>query len=109
MRYRLTPINTRPWLLNGLSLRLIESHYENHYGGALRRLNAITAQLESLDFDKTPGYVVNSLKREELIALNSTLLHELLLRQHGLRRWTADRAARPGTQPRLRIGGPLAQ
>ena len=77
MRYQLTPINTRPWLLNGLSLRLIESHYENHYGGALRRLNAITEQLESLDFDTTPGYVVNSLKREELIALNSTLLHEL--------------------------------
>src|SRR6267378_2212494 len=77
MRYELTPINTRLWLLNGLSLRLIESHYENHYGGALRRLNAITEQLESLDFDKTPGFMVNSLKREELIALNSTLLHEL--------------------------------
>ena len=77
MRYQLTPIPTRPWLLNGLSLRLIESHYENHYGGALRRLNAITEQLESLDFDNTPGYVVNSLKREQLIALNSTLLHEL--------------------------------
>src|SRR6266849_4251016 len=76
MRYQLTPINTRPWLLNGLSLRLIESHYENHYGGALRRLNAITEQLESLDFDSTPGHLVNSLKREELIALNSTLLHE---------------------------------
>src|SRR5207244_100683 len=40
MRYQLTPIFTRPWLLNGLSRRLIESHYENHYGGALRRLNA---------------------------------------------------------------------
>src|SRR5216684_2245959 len=77
MRYQLTPINTRPWLLNGLSLRLIESHYENHYGGALRRLNAITEQLESLDFDKTPGFMVNGLKREQLIALNSTLLHEL--------------------------------
>src|SRR5882724_10340566 len=77
MRYQLTPIYTRPWLLNGLSLRLIESHYENHYGGALRRLNAITEQLESIDFEKTPAYVVNSLKREELIALNSTLLHEL--------------------------------
>jgi hypothetical protein len=50
MRYHLTLINTRPWLLNGLSLRLIESHYENHYGGALRRLNAITEQLETLDF-----------------------------------------------------------
>src|SRR5262245_38103537 len=77
MRYQLTPIGTRPWLLNGLSLRLIESHYENHYGGALRRLNAITDQLESLDFDRTPAYVVNGLKREQLIALNSTLLHEL--------------------------------
>src|SRR6202521_6298044 len=77
MRYQLAPISTRPWLLNGLSLRLIESHYENHYGGALRRLNAITEQMDSLDFDNTAGYVVNSLKREQLIALNSTLLHEL--------------------------------
>jgi Fe-Mn family superoxide dismutase len=77
MRYQLKPIFCRPWLLNGLSLKLIESHYENNYGGALRRLNAITEQLESLDFAKTPGYVVNGLKREELVALNSTLLHEL--------------------------------
>jgi Fe-Mn family superoxide dismutase len=77
MRYQLTPIFCRPWLLNGLSLKLIESHYENNYGGALRRLNAITEQLESLDFAKTPGYVVNGLKREELVALNSTLLHEI--------------------------------
>lgn len=77
MRYRLTPIHCRPWLLNSLSIKLIESHYENNYGGALRRLNAITQKLESLDFDKTPGYVLNGLKREELIALNSTLLHEL--------------------------------
>src|SRR5213594_3714230 len=77
MRYQLKPIFCRPWLLNGLSLKLIESHYENNYGGALRRLNAITEQLEALDFSKAPGYVVNGLKREELIALNSTLLHEL--------------------------------
>jgi Fe-Mn family superoxide dismutase len=77
MRYQLTPIHARPWLLNGVSLRLIESHYENHYGGALRRLNAITEQLEALDFDTAPGHLVNSLKREQLIALNSTLLHEL--------------------------------
>jgi Fe-Mn family superoxide dismutase len=77
MRYQLSPISCRPWLLNGLSQRLIESHYENNYGGALRRLNAITEKLESLDFGATPGYVLNGLKREELIALNSTLLHEL--------------------------------
>jgi Fe-Mn family superoxide dismutase len=77
MRYQLTPIHCRPWLLNGLSVKLIESHYENIYGGALRRLNAITKELESLDFENTPGHVINGLKREELIALNSTLLHEL--------------------------------
>jgi len=77
VRYSLKPIFCRPWTLNGLSLKLIESHYENNYGGALRRLNAITAQLESLDFAKTPGHVLNGLKREELVALNSTLLHEL--------------------------------
>ncbi len=77
MRYQLTPIHCRPWTINGLTLKLIESHYENNYGGAMRRLNAISEQLETLDFGKTPGYLINSLKREELIALNSTLLHEL--------------------------------
>ncbi len=84
MRYKLAPIFCRPWLLNGLSTRLLESHYENNYGGALRRLNAITEKLQSLDFAKTPGYVINGLKREELIALNSTLLHELYFASLGV-------------------------
>src|SRR5262252_1913633 len=77
MRYHITPIHCRTWLLNALSFKLIESHYENHYGGALRRLNAITAQLAALDVETTPSYVLNGLKREELRALNATLLHEL--------------------------------
>src|SRR5262252_8409467 len=77
MRYSLKQIHCRPWTLSYLSIKLIESHYENDYGGALRRLNAITKQLESLDFAGTPGHVLNALKREELVALNSTLLHEL--------------------------------
>jgi Fe-Mn family superoxide dismutase len=83
MRYHLKQIHCRPWLLGGFSLQLIESHYENNYGGALRRLNAISAQLESLDFAKTPGHVINGLKREELVALNSTLLHELYFASMG--------------------------
>ena len=77
MHYPLKQIFCRPWTLSGLSLPLIESHYENNYGGAMRRLNAITAQLESLDPAKTPGFTLASLKREQLVALNSTLLHEL--------------------------------
>src|SRR5476649_2933268 len=83
MRYQLTPIHCRPWTLNALSFKLIESHYENHYGGALRRLNAISEQLEALDFEKTPGYVLSGLKRDELTALNSTLLHELYFASMG--------------------------
>ena len=77
MRYQLAPIACRPWLLSGLSRKLIESHYENNYGGAVRRLNAIAEQLASLDYATAPANVVNGLKREELVALNSSLLHEL--------------------------------
>jgi len=77
MRYRIAPLFCRPWTLNGISPRLIESHYENNYGGALNRLNAITAELEALDPATTPAAVIHRLKRDEMIALNSTLLHEL--------------------------------
>jgi Fe-Mn family superoxide dismutase len=64
-------------LLNGLSLKLIESHFEHNYGGALRRLNEITEQLEAIDPAKVPRHVFNGLKRDQLNALNSTVLHEL--------------------------------
>jgi Fe-Mn family superoxide dismutase len=83
MKYELKQIFCRPWTLNGFSLPLIESHYENNYGGALRRLNSITAQLEALDWANAPTHVINGLKREELIALNSTLLHELYFASMG--------------------------
>src|SRR6195256_5101363 len=83
MRYKLKPFQCRPWTLSYLSVKLIESHYENNYGGALRRLNAITEKLESLDWANTPGYVINGLKREELVALNSMLLHELYFASMG--------------------------
>ena len=47
MRYQLAPLHCRPWTLNGISARLIESHYENNYGGALNRLNAISRRLSA--------------------------------------------------------------
>jgi Fe-Mn family superoxide dismutase len=43
----------------------------------VKRLSAITAQLESLEFVAAPVFVINGLKREELIASNSMILHEL--------------------------------
>jgi Fe-Mn family superoxide dismutase len=70
-------LSFKPSRLRGLSLRLIASHYENNYGGAVRRLNAIRAQLGALDVAAAPGFVLNGLKRKELIAANSADLHEL--------------------------------
>jgi Fe-Mn family superoxide dismutase len=53
------------------------SHYENNYGGAVKRLNLIDEQLASLDYAKAANFLVNGLKREQLIAMNSMILHEL--------------------------------
>jgi Fe-Mn family superoxide dismutase len=77
MRYHIAPLFCRPWTLNGITPRLIESHYENNYGGALHRLNAVTEELEALDPATAPAHVVSRLKQEEMATLNSTLLHEL--------------------------------
>ena len=77
MAYEMKPLSCNPSKLKGLSEKLIVSHFENNYAGAVKRLNAITAQLEALDFASAPVFVINGLKREELIASNSMILHEL--------------------------------
>lgn len=76
MNQEISPIPVRPWTLNGLSERLIVSHYENNYGGAVRALNAVRSDLAALDVG-APGYRLRGLKREELIAMGSVALHEL--------------------------------
>lgn len=63
--------------LKGLSEKLIRSHHQNNYGGAVKRLNAIRAKVRELSFPSAPVCEINGLKREELIATNSMLLHEL--------------------------------
>lgn len=77
MRYEMKPLSCDPSRLSGLSEKLIVSHYENNYGGAVKRLNAIAEQLQALDFAKAPVFLINGLKREELVAANSMILHEL--------------------------------
>ncbi|MGI8524988.1 MAG: Fe-Mn family superoxide dismutase [Pseudolabrys sp.] len=77
MKYQIAPLFCRPWTLNGITPRLIESHYEHNYGGALNRLNAITKELESLDLNTAPADVISRLKRDQFTELNSALLHEL--------------------------------
>ena len=83
MTYTMKPLACDPTRIKGMSEQLIVSHYENNYGGAVRRLNAITAQLAELDFATAPVFVVNGLKREELVAANSMILHELFFASLG--------------------------
>src|ERR1700721_1437197 len=77
MPYKVKPLGCDPARVKGMSERLIVSHYENNYGGAVKRLNLIEEQLAGLDHANAPGVLINGLKREELIAMNSMILHEL--------------------------------
>ncbi|MBI2771244.1 MAG: superoxide dismutase [Burkholderiales bacterium] len=77
MEQQIQALAVDPATLNGLSEKLLRSHHQNNYGGAVKRLNAIRSQLSALPFAAAPGFQLNGLKREELIATNSMVLHEL--------------------------------
>lgn len=63
--------------LKGLSERLVRSHWENNYGGAVKALNAVEQRLAAMLSDKDlPPYVYGDLKREELVRTGSVVLHE---------------------------------
>ena len=77
MRYQVAPLACRPWTLNNISPRLIESHYEHNYGDAVQRLNVISDEIDALDASDAAPAVIHRLKRDELELLNSVALHEL--------------------------------
>jgi Fe-Mn family superoxide dismutase len=118
MTIHVKPLLFKPHRLNGLSDKLLISHYENNYGGALRRLNAILAKLAMLDWPSAPVFEINGMKREELVAAGSVIrtrststLSAARAATHRedsawLRRWNAASAAfvpgMPSSQPRQR-------
>ena len=77
MPYQMKPLSCDPAKIKGMSERLIVSHYENNYGGAVKRLNLIEEKFAELDVANAPGFLINGLKREQLVAMNSMILHEL--------------------------------
>src|SRR5262245_49684651 len=74
MHQTITPIPIRPWMLNGISERMLVSHYENDYGTAVRTLNEIRDEFAGLDLATAQGYRVRALKREEHDAMGSVAL-----------------------------------
>lgn len=76
-RHQIKPLPFDATKLKGISEKLIKSHWENNYSGALKALNVIEQRLASMLKDKdTPTYLYGDLKREELIRTGSVVLHE---------------------------------
>jgi Fe-Mn family superoxide dismutase len=72
------PLPFDPAKLRGLSEKLIRSHHENNYTGAVKALNAVEQRLAAMLNDKElPAYIYGDLKREELVRTGSVVLHEI--------------------------------
>lgn len=95
MDVRTVPLGFDAAGLVGLSEKLIRSHHQNNYGGAVKRLNGIRRSLGEKPAADRQGFELNGLKREELVAANSMMLHEVHSR-FLTPRWVAS-LYRPGS------------
>jgi Fe-Mn family superoxide dismutase len=74
-KHEMVPLPFAPGSLNGLSEKLISSHHENNYGGAVKNLNRVEQELAKINAD-TPPFAVAALRERELTFRNSKGLHE---------------------------------
>jgi superoxide dismutase, Fe-Mn family len=76
-RHEPKPLPFDPSKLTGISEKLIRSHHENNYGGAVKGLNAVEGALRVFGKEKQlPASIYGTLKREELSRTGSVVLHE---------------------------------
>jgi Fe-Mn family superoxide dismutase len=73
--HTVVPLPFAPGSLTGLSERLITSHHENNYAGAVRNLNRTEQELAQTT-PETPPFVIAALRDRELTFRNSKTLHE---------------------------------
>jgi Fe-Mn family superoxide dismutase len=69
------PLPFHPAKLPGLSEKLLTSHHDNNYAGAVKNLNAVELEHDKVT-KQTPGFEVAALRERELTYANSTYLHE---------------------------------
>jgi Fe-Mn family superoxide dismutase len=69
------PLPFDPKKLAGLSEKLIVSHHDKNYAGAVKNLNKVEEQLAQIGPD-TAGFVVTGLELAKLQYTNSMILHE---------------------------------
>lgn len=69
------PLAFKPATLTGISDRMITSHHDKNYAGAIKNLNKVETDLAALKPD-APAYLVAGLREKELTYFNSMVLHE---------------------------------
>jgi Fe-Mn family superoxide dismutase len=73
--HKAAPLPFNAAKLSGLSEKLLISHHDNNYAGAIKNLNAVELELDKVTKD-TPGFQVAALRERELTYANSAYLHE---------------------------------
>ncbi len=74
-KHEVKPLPFDPAKLKGLSDKLLTSHHDNNYAGAVKNLNQVEEHLAGLTKD-SPGFLVAGLRERELTFANSVVLHE---------------------------------
>jgi Fe-Mn family superoxide dismutase len=74
-RHAPAPLPFAAGKLTGISERMIVSHHDNNYAGAVKNLNKVEEQLAAAN-KETPGFLIAGLKERELTFTNSMILHE---------------------------------
>src|SRR5262245_25262181 len=74
-KHEIVPLPFDPKGLKDLSEKLIVSHHDNNYGGAVKNLNKVEQELARTNAD-TPAFVVGGLQQSALQFGNSKVLHE---------------------------------
>ncbi|HEX8115120.1 MAG TPA: Fe-Mn family superoxide dismutase [Kofleriaceae bacterium] len=69
------PLPFNPAKLPGLSEKLLTSHHDNNYAGAVKALNLVELELDKVT-KETHGFLVAGLRERELTYANSAYLHE---------------------------------
>ncbi len=92
----IVPLPFKADSLNGISEKLITSHHDNNYAGAVKNLAKVRNELASLTKDAAP-FTVAGLRQSELTYQNSAIFHELYFGNLG-----GD--GRPGASVAKRLG-----